>query len=123
LTLPQHASNQAELFLGFGLAGLNCLASVIYGGLAVQVHFAGLAKKLSGRSRMWEWIGYVAGVTILFLGMWLLATLPLNRAGFIIGFLLILALTLTTLSVGILFTLIRHSCPFANASSQTGPQR
>jgi hypothetical protein len=57
--------------------------------------------------------------------MWFLTTLPLTRAGFIIAILLILALTLTTISVGILLTLIRHNFPMAGSPSdtQTGAPR
>jgi hypothetical protein len=119
VTLPRHASGPTELFLGLGLTGLNCLVSVIFGALAVRIHFAGLAVKMSGRSRIWEWTGYVAGVSMLVLGMWFLATLPLTRAGFIIAILLILALTLTSISVGILLTLIRHDFPVAASLSGT----
>jgi hypothetical protein len=111
LTLPRHASSQTELLLGLGLAGLNCLVSVMFGTLATRIHFVGVAMKLPGRSRIWEWSGYLAGLTILLLGMWFLATLPLTRAGFISAILLILALTLATFCVGILFTLIRHDIP------------
>jgi hypothetical protein len=109
LTLPRHASSPTELFLGLGIAGLNCLVSVIFGALAVRIHFAGLAVKMSARSRIWEWTGYFAGVAILVFGAWFLTTLPLTRAGFIIAILLILALTLATISVGILLTLVRHN--------------
>jgi hypothetical protein len=118
LTLPRHASSPTELFLGLGLAGLNCLVSVIFGTLAVRIHFAGLAMTRSGRSRMWEWTGYLPGVALLVLGTWFLTTLPLSRAGFVIAILLILALTLTTLAVGMLLTLSRHD--FRVAASLSG---
>ena len=74
LTLPRHASSPTELFLGLGLAGLNCLVSVVFGALAVRIHFAALAVKMSARSRMWEWTGYVAGIATLALGMWFLTS-------------------------------------------------
>lgn len=125
LTLPKHASSRTELLLGLGLAGLNCLVSAMFGTLSSRLHVASQAVDLPARSRIWEWSGYAAGVAVLVLGMWVLTTLPLTRAGFISAILLIFALALTTFNVGILFTLIRNNLPLADSSScsSTGPQR
>src|SRR5579862_8456382 len=79
LTLPRHAANPTELFLGLGLAVLNCVIALIWSALSVRVNSAA---QLPWRSRMWEWCSYPAGLAVAIVGMWFTATLPLGRAGF-----------------------------------------
>jgi hypothetical protein len=125
LILPRHASSRIELFLGLGLAGLNCLVSVMFGLLATRLQFTEVTLKMPWRSRMLECASYPTGLAILILGMWFLTTLPLTSAGSISAVLLILVLTFSTVCVGILSTLIRHDFPLAYSpsSSQTEIQR
>ena len=125
ITLPRHASSRTELLLGLCLAVVTCLVSVMFGTLSIRNHVASQAIKIPARSRIWEWSGYAAGLAVLLLGTWSLTTLPLNRAGFVIAILLILALALSVFCVGILFTLVRHNIPHADSSScsPTGTQR
>ncbi len=125
LALPRHAANATELSLGLGLAVLNCLISVMYGGLSHRVQSAALRMKIPWRVRMWEWCSYALGSAILILGMWFTSTLPLGRAGFISAFLLIFAMTLATFSVGLLFTLSRgdFSRTVPSSSSETTAPR
>ncbi len=103
IVVPRHALNDAELFLGLGLACMTCLVSVVFGNLAIRVE----AVKIAARQRFWEWLSYGVGLSILVLGMWLTTTLSLTRVGFICAFLLSLGTALATFSVGILVTLRR----------------
>ena len=121
VTLPRHAANQTELLLGLGLAALNCLIALMWSALSVRVNTVALAVKMHWRSRMWEWCTYPAGLAILSLGMWFTATLPLARAGFMIAFLLILALTLAAFCVGLLLTLIRQDFLLADSVAVRSP--
>jgi hypothetical protein len=104
-TMPKHATNLSEMYLGLTLGVLTCLLLVLFGFLNGRLQQVTTVFPIPHRSRLVEYGTYAMFPVLKGFGTSILATLPLARAGLMIGLLVLLSLNLVILCMGTLFTL------------------
>lgn len=111
--LPDHAANQAELWLGIGMALVACSNLFLFGVLSRRVHLAWHRGAVPWRVRIGEFLGIGAALGIAGAGIWCTATLQLTLSGTIVGGLVVLSLATATMCLGLWSTLARAAEPLS----------
>ncbi len=105
VALVRHPGSRDDFLLGLGLTSLLSLLLAMLGMLSR--HVGGFGDKAAVRSRLTEFVSYVACIGILITGIPSLAGLGLTPVQVTLGLLLLCSLSLAVLVLGMMTTVVR----------------